>query len=297
MRVLPQATLLPREKIDTLRWDAACARDANTQPYGTSWWLDAVTDRHWQGIILDDYRVVLPIHTLRRVGPLCQIAPPPFTQIAGPWGDLQPHDVPTLLSEIPAGTVRLKLRLRDGALTGGLSGQYRIRRRTNYVLRLVADYEEQRRGYSRTLRRRLRRAGPTRLRPVDPADAVTLYLKSSGVKAGLGKAQIAAVRRLSAALTDEGAVQYLGVENATGQLLAAGAFPRHRRRLINLLPGATELGYAQDGALRLLDKLIESNLGDCDLLDFEGSELPGVAWFFRLFGPDRLEYLQLTRGL
>ena len=87
----------------------------------------------------------------------------------------------------------------------------------------------------------------------------------------------------------------LRADEANHGLLAAGFIPFHQGRLINLFAASTELGYQREGMARLLVALIEAYRGEGRLLDFEGSDLPGVAEFFRSFGPEERPYYAVGR--
>ena len=109
--------------------------------------------------------------------------------------------------------------------------------------------------------------------------------QSAGKKAGLQPKhyrRIAAI--IESAMANEAAICCRLDDDADG-FLAAGFFPFYRGRLINTFAASTPAGYAREGMARMIVELIKTHHGAGRLLDFEGSDIPGVAEFFRSFGP------------
>ena len=103
--------LLGRTDIDDARWNAAVADDA--APYPLTWWLDAVTAGKWKGLVLGDYRAVLPLPFRRRLGPLAVLGSPPFTQHLGSLAGLGTRDRALMLHAIPH-----RYRVRNTVIRG-----------------------------------------------------------------------------------------------------------------------------------------------------------------------------------
>ena len=287
---------LRRKDIDDRRWDEAVDRDPSGLPYGFTWWLDAVTDRRWGGVILDDYRAVLPLPYARKLGRFTQVQRGNFTQQGGPWGTWSGPDVTDLLSDLPGGILKLDLPLSARVTEAVIPPGYTIRYRTNYVLGLDRPREEITRNFHRALRRKLKRfPAPGHLRPASAEEIIGLYRPVAGVKAGLKELHYARVKALMQAANLHGTGRQLALEDDGGQLLAAGFFPTHKGRCLNLFGASSEAGYAKEGMTRLLLALLDYEPAD-KLLDFEGSDLPGVATFFRSFGPVEEGYLQIGRS-
>ena len=93
---------LARRAIDDHRWDRAVADDPTPLPYGLPRWLDAAHGRDWSGLVLGDYRAVLPLPRGRRYRLLPALLRPPFTQQLGPFGTFDEAEYTAMLATLPA---------------------------------------------------------------------------------------------------------------------------------------------------------------------------------------------------
>jgi hypothetical protein len=59
---------LQRHEIDPIKWDACVTAAANGLIYGLSFYLDAITAGQWDGLVLDEYRAVMPLTWNRKFG-------------------------------------------------------------------------------------------------------------------------------------------------------------------------------------------------------------------------------------
>ena len=291
-------TLLHRRYIDEARWNDAVHRDDTCLPYGLTWWLDALLGDGWGGLVLDDYRVVLPLPYAQRLGPIRKIRRAPFTQQCGPWGNPTAEDTRALLAAIPRIMVAVDIGCREGLTPLSHPESFTSTERTNLVLDIGRPYEEIREGYHKSVRRKLRKAeGNSRLRLGTAMEAVETFQPHAGRKAGLKDKHYRMLRRLVQACSDRAAGRVYALTRENGDLLATGFFPTYRGRAINLFPASTPLGYQSDGMIQLIDGVIKTEFADCHTFDFEGSDQPGVARFFEGFGPVNHAYFRLTRGL
>ncbi|CAH1000153.1 hypothetical protein LEM8419_01300 [Neolewinella maritima] len=287
---------LRRSAIDTARWDAAVRSDPRPLPYGLSWWLDAVTDGQWDGLVLDDYRAVLPLPRQRRYRLLPTYGRPPFTQQLGPFGVLQAGDIDLLLQHLPRRwPVSLPLRYAPDHIAAAPS--LTCRRRVNYVLDLSLLYAEVTAGFPKKLRQYSRRWATDQLEACTPKAVVTLYRNELGERAGLRDLHFRRLEKLMHEAVARNAGHCYQLRDG-GNLLAAGFFPYLTGRTINLAAASTELGMRERGMSRLLFQLFRQRAGHAGaVFDFEGSELPGVREYFAKFGGVDEGYYLVERRL
>ncbi len=276
----PLVRRLSRREIDDDKWNRAVAGDAAPLPYGLSWWLDIVTRGRWDGLVLDDYRAVLPLTYRFKVGTLGVIAPPPFCQQQGPFGQYAEEELPELLSAVSRSlfSPTLHLRLPPGSGT-----------RINQELSLGRAYERTFARYSRSLRKRLRWAKPAALSDCPPELVIRLYREQLGEKTGLTTRHYEVMEALMAACAERNLGGCYRLDDADG-LLAAGFFPTFAGRTINLFAAPTRHGRTEMGMARLLDSIIERDTGPGRIFDFEGSNVAGVHAFFASFGAEDVGY-------
>ena len=286
---------LAKKEINLSRWDACVAADPSCLPYALSWWLDAATGGNWDGVVMDDYRVVMPLPRGKFLGRYSQVQRPSFTQQCGPFGQLQPGDVRQLLTELPSRYLSLKLPLTDRVIREEVPAGFSSRERTNYVLDLSPDFSILHQGFHKVLRRKLRRNGPAILSSAAPKDIIELYRQSAGQKAGLKPKHYLKIAAIITAAQRNDAAICCRLDDAENGFLAAGFFPFYRGRLLITFAASTSTGYAKEGMARMIVALIKANHGPGKLLDFEGSDIPGVAEFFRSFGPVERNYLAVEK--
>lgn len=288
---------LQRSAIDDRRWNEAVARDNTHLPYGFTWWLDAVSPGRWSGLVLDDYRAIMPLplesFSLRR--PISswarpQVQRPFFTQQCGPFGDLRPGDLTQLFANLPNGLNSFSLPLTENADPSEIPAGYTPEFRTNYLLDLSPDLETIRAGYHKDLRRKLRKFGPGHLSEVAPSLILEQMQRHVAAKAQLNPAHFRAALRIMKAAIHLG-YGYCYQLHDDDELLASNFLLGTNGRFVNLLPSSSPAGYRREGMARLLDAFIARHRGPGHLLDFEGSDVPGIAKFFSSFGPEKRPYL------
>ena len=287
---------LKRHAIDDDRWDAAVLSIGQSFPYGLSWWLDAVTGGSWEGLVLDDYRVVMPLPKLRRYGFIPAYLRPPFTQQLGPFGTLEPGDLKDLLHAVPF-SLQIALPLVITAPVEEVPEGFSMRRRINYVLDLSKPLEQTKKQFPKTVRSLIRKSSEDRLEPADPARTIHYYRSHLRGRGGLRDFHFARLADLIAACQSRGVGDCYQLRDAD-ELLAIGFFPTFRGRTINLTAASTEAGMNRRGMSRLLALLFARDSGvPGNCFDFEGSELPGVKEYFAKFGGTDEGYFLVEKKL
>ena len=279
----PSIRRLRRHQIDTQRWDAAVDADPVPLLYGLHWWLDAATDYRWEGLVVDDYRVVLALPRLRRFRVLPAYIRPPYTQQVGPYGTVRPGDTAGLLRALP-GLPQIALPLRPTLRTDEVPAELSLRKRTNYVLRLEADFATITKEFSSRMRSYVRKHADDVLQPIDRAGVVALCRDRLGGRGGVRGYHFERLDALIAACLhrDTGELFQLTED---GKLLCAGFYPRYNGRTFNIAPASTELGLKRRGMTRMLARILAMRSGTPGAaFDFEGSELDGVREYFASFG-------------
>jgi hypothetical protein len=237
----------------------------------------------------------MPLPRGTYLGRYTQVQRPSFTQQCGPFGQLQPGDVRQLLTELPTRYLSFKLPFTDRVAQEEIPAGYSCRDRTNYVLDLSPDFTTIHQEFHKVLRRKLRRNGPAILSPAEPETIINLYRQSAGQKAGLQPKHYRWISAIIEAARSNDAAICCRLDDEENGFLAAGFFPFYRGRLINTFAASTSTGYAKEGMARMIVELIKAHGGPNTLLDFEGSDIPGVAEFFRSFGPVERNYLAVEK--
>jgi hypothetical protein len=80
------------------------------------------------------------------------------------------------------------------------------------------------------------------------------------------------------------------VKTQTGSILSSSIFFKDHRRIYNIMSVTLKPGREKRSHFFLLDQLIREFSPGIILLDFEGSEVPGIAEFYRKFGSLSVPY-------
>ena len=280
---------IPRTKINREKWNLAVNGERFPSPYGLCWWLDAVTDASWEGLVLGDYQLVLPIPFFLKVGAVALINGAAFTQHLGPFGEGSSEDKQALLGQVSG--LRYVRKLSSLVMAPG--NRFRITPRNNYELELLPGYGTISKGYRADLRRKLRRNQLPAPVKISAESFIQFYLNTLGEKIAMSAKDQRVVQALLLADKKQGegtcyAVRTEGEDEILGALFLA----KNGSRIVNLMAASTKEGYKHNAMAVIIDSIIREYAGRDVLLDFEGSDIPGVASFFSGFGANRLDYYQ-----
>jgi hypothetical protein len=161
--------------------------------------------------------------------------------------------------------------------------------RANYILPLGDNYERIREGFQKSLIRNLSRVSPGSLtysRAATYQDIIGGYHDLYGRRFPWVKASdFRRFAGLCAALVQREQLLLREVRDTlSGARLAAAIFFRDDKRIYNIMPVTFPGGREKLANGFLLDRLIAEFAGTALTLDFEGSEIPGIAAFYQKFG-------------
>jgi hypothetical protein len=161
-----------------------------------------------------------------------------------------------------------------------------MRWKTNLVLPLDRPFTRIREDFSKSLRKRIRTVA-SQLVFQETNEVVMLvdyYRQALAHKVGLSAKDYQRAIRLFQQLCDRKMGRIYQVVDTQEQVLAMGLFVQTESRIINLFGASNQAGRACYAMHFLLTKVMEHYAGQALIFDFEGSEVSGVAQFFRSFG-------------
>jgi hypothetical protein len=286
---------LEHKEIDRQLWDQCIERAPNGMIYATSWYLDIVAPKQWDALVLGEYDAVFPLTWNRKLG-IYYLYQPFFTQQLGVFGMDALALLPDFIHAIPARFLKVEISLNTLNVIASGPGFTIVPARTHHLL-LKGDYEQLLAGYSDNGRRNLKKARkqyPEKVQDSDVASMISLFRETVGKKTAEIRGRHYDMLHL---LLDECRKRELlycsGFKDESGKLLAGTTFLRYKNSLIYLL-GAARDEVRDLGALQLLmDDCIHAHANSGLLLDFEGSDIPGIARFFKNFGAHEVNYYRL----
>jgi lipid II:glycine glycyltransferase (peptidoglycan interpeptide bridge formation enzyme) len=153
-------------------------------------------------------------------------------------------------------------------------------------LSLQADYSILEKQYRENIRRNIRKAknyGCTIVTNVTVEDIIRLA-KTQHQQSNTQDEAFERFKRLHAFLQSKGMVKNYGVLSAEGEILASAVFIFSHQRAYYILVGNHPNGRTLGASHALIDAFIHDHAGTTLTLDFEGSDIRNLAFFYSSFG-------------
>lgn len=243
---------------------------------------------NWDGLVLDDYEAVMPLPWRKKLQ-IRYLYQPPFIQQGGIFssaritGDLTKAFIEESATQFKFAEITLNYGNEIMA-----ENDFNIVLRKNNIL-LLKDYEFILNDYGDGFKKSLKRVKKFNMlyqSSQDHASVINLYetlytKRQSSVKAD----DYFNFRKLCDHLAQSDNVITRLAYDREKKLLAASVLLKDNTRLYNLISCVTDLGKKLEANYFLYDKLIQEFSGKGLSLDLEGSEVKGIAAFYKKFNP------------
>lgn len=284
-------------EIDKKKWDACLDRSLNTLPYGYSWYLDVVC-AGWEALVEDDYHAVMPLTAGKKYG-THYLYPPYFAQQLGVFseGKLSQQKVNDFLLAIPSHYKFIEIHLNTHNTFEFSS--FQAKKNTNIELSLSPSYDILRKKFSDDIKRNIKKAEKHNVeirRDIPPSGIISIFRKNTGKKINnLGGKHYKTLLLLINTLIGKGYAETRGAF-VNGKLCAGVVWVIQNGRAIFLFSGTDAIAKKTGSMHRVIDTFIKENAGKEMILDFEGSNLAGLARFYKGFGSMETVYLQVRKN-
>jgi hypothetical protein len=291
-----EISYLTYQQINKTKWDA-CINDAdNGLIYGYSFYLDAMS-MHWDALVLsavsggNDYEAVMPL-TWNKKYSIHYLYQPPFTACLGVFGNsLTAETVNEFLNKIPAKFKYWDIYFNPGNLFK--LKDFDLYERMNYVLNLNKSYENLYDAYRENIQRNIKKSEQFHLsinKNIAIADVIGLAKEQANNFGSITDEYFNRFEKLFQLLySKQKAISY-GVYTKEGQLIASAAFFFSHNRAYYILAGNHPNGKTLGASHALINAFIKDHAGQDMLLDFEGSDIPSLAFFYSSFGAVEEKY-------
>jgi hypothetical protein len=273
---------LLRKDLEPEKWDQCILRARNSLIYARSFYLDLMA-KNWSALVLGDYEAVMPLTWNRKLG-ISYLFQPPFTAQLGVF--MEDNSDKTLVEQFIR---HAKIYFRFCEIHLNYDNQAaETHARANYVLDLGKSYEEIRSGYKKRLIENLREAETYHLQYLpynEFAEAIQLFRKQYGEKMpSVRRQDFRNFENLCGELQRRNMIFARQIRDLSGELLNASIFFQDNHRIYNIMSVSLPAGRQKRAHFYLLDRLIDEFCPKNILLDMEGSDVPGIAEFYRKFG-------------
>ena len=284
--------------IDRNAWDEAIDGSPSANIYALSWYLDAVCPG-WTALANEDYSMVMPLPARRKYG-FHYIFRPVLTQQLGVFSRqaADKENISSFIDKIPD-----RYRLIQYCLNRNnqVAETHKPIMHSTYELDLSPDYKKISSGFSSNHGRNIRKGESTGYRIADNIsieDFIKLLRSdnSAGSKVLSSGNNLLVLIRLAGAMAARKAAEIPGIYDSNGELIAAVLFGKSHNRWYYLAPVNSDKGKEGRAMFTLIDDLIRKRSGKKEILDFEGSDIPGLAKFYQGFGAVKNQYPEIRKN-
>ncbi|HYE54025.1 MAG TPA: GNAT family N-acetyltransferase [Chitinophagaceae bacterium] len=284
---------LQHHDIDVAKWDACIHNASNGLIYGYSFYLDHMS-RHWDALVLGDYEAVMPLTWDSKYG-VRYLYQPPFVASGGIFGNnIDENIVAQFMQAIPS-----RFRLIDINLNAG-NPMPDARLRQNFVLGLHQNYEQIFNGYRQNIKRNIkkaREAGCTVQTGIAVEKIIEIARSQLETVTKVSEQEWKKFERLCDLLLQKKQALTYGILSPSNELLASAVFFFSHRRAYYILVGNHPNGKTLGASHYLIDRFIADHAGNDLILDFEGSDIRSLAFFYSSFGAvtETYPYIMINR--
>jgi len=271
-----------RKDLDDAKWNACIEAAPNGLIYGYSFYLDASCS-NWDALLLDDYTVVMPLPWRKKWG-IHYLYQPFATAQLGLFGPaLTPDLLDGFLKKIPAVFTFWDVPLNFGNRFGLPS--FLLYERKNYILQLNAGYENIYANYRSHIKRNIKKAASRNctVKKNIPVDVVLSLAKQQAAN-NASATDFNRFKNLYTVLVQTGKAVTYGVVSAGGEMLASAVFFVSHQRAYYILAGNHPQSRNTGASHFLIDAFIKDHAAQNLTLDFEGSDVPALQFFYSSFG-------------
>jgi hypothetical protein len=268
--------------IDKRKWDHCIESAPNGLIYAWSFYLDHMA-KHWDALVLGDYEMVMPLTWNKKCG-IHYLYQPPFVASEGIFGkNLNETIVTRFMNAIPAKFKLIEISLNYENNTHDKN----CFPKSNYILALNKPYAELCKNYRQNIQRNIKKsiqAGCYSKTGIPVTDIIRINKEQlkNAVKVTdhdyenfIGLYQYLRVKKQ--------AVTY-GIYSAGNELLSSCVYFFSHKRAYYILVGNHPNGKTLGASHYLVDRFIADYSNQDLLLDFEGSDIRNLAFFYSSFG-------------
>ncbi|MBE7169743.1 MAG: hypothetical protein INR73_04090 [Williamsia sp.] len=281
---------LTRDQIDGNQWNACIHKAPNGLIYAYTDYLDAMA-KNWDALVLGSYQAVMPLPWNKKWG-FYYLYQPFLCASLGVFGE---EITASMLKEFLQAIPR-RFRLWDMYFNYGnffpVPG-YELYQRISHVLDLRTPYDtlyaDFRTSY-KTLLKRFDKIGCTIKKNIPIEEVLQLTRVKLVPVANVKEEEYSRFTQLYKKLAALGKGISYGAYSPHGELLASGVFLFSNGRAYYIVAGNHADGRTVGASHQVINTFIREHAGRELLLDFEGSDVHNIAFFFKSFGAVEEKY-------
>lgn len=286
---------ITRVDLDVKKYDDCIEKSKNTRIYAYSFYLDIVTNS-WDVLVLNDYEYVMPI-TWNRKYLIKYIYNPLWIQQLGVFSSntISKELIGKFIKAIPKKYLKTSINFNSGNKCLGLSDEI-----TNYILPLDASYKELFKKY-KYVRRRVKLQFDSSKFIISSThnctELIQLFIEQKQEEVSIKHFDYIRLEKLVSFLHTLKKVDVIVAKSPKGDLLGGAIFLNDGHRITYLFSSISQIGRDEQVMTFIIDSVIEKYANTHLVLDFEGSMIPGIAFFFKSFGTIKETYFNYQKSL
>ena len=288
---MQQIRYIQQTAIDKNKWDDCIELSPNGLIYGYSWYLDAMADQ-WDALVLNDYEAVMPLTWNKKYG-IHYLFQPYFCASLGIFSKnkIESATVESFLKTIPDKFKYYDIYLNKDNLFSMQAYPFTIR--INYMLSLNNNYEAISNDYRSNLKRNIKKAETGQLivkNGIGLNEILSLAKETMQRVSSITDEQLNRFQKVFEIAGKKQKAETIGIYSTSNQLLASAAFLYSHHRWYYILVGNHPNGKTLGASHYLIDRFIFNHAETNALLDFEGSEIRNLAFFYNSYGATEERY-------
>ncbi len=288
---MQQIRYIQQTAIDKNKWDECIDHSVNGLIYGYSWYLDAMADQ-WDALVLNDYEAVMPLTWNKKYG-ILYLFQPYFCASLGVFSKTKIDGtlVESFLKKIPAKFKYFDIYLNQQNLFN--IENFPFTERINYVLSLENNYETISACYRSNLKRNIKKAETSGLivkEGIDLDEIIPLAKETMQRISSITDEQMNRFKKAVEGAEKKQKVETIGIYSKADELLASAVFLYSHNRWYYILVGNHPNGKTLGASHYLIDRFIFKHAETASLLDFEGSDIRNLAFFYSSYGAVEEKY-------
>lgn len=275
---------VPHDRLDKEKWDRCIDTAHNGLVYAYSFYLDHMA-KHWDALVMNDYDAVMPLTWNKKYSVKYLYQPFLAAQLGVFSKNIPLVDTGRFIAAIPDSFRYIDILLNSENMNGLPEGY--VRHRANYVLGLSKPYEDIFASYRENIRRNIKRAqqaGCTAVQGVEIENVIRLAVEQMRAYGKESEDNVNRFRKLYQFLATRKMAATYGILSPKNELIASCVFFFSHQRAYYILVGNHPDGRTIGASHALIDAFIKDHAGKDLTLDFEGSDIRNLAFFYSSFG-------------
>lgn len=272
--------LISRSKLDVFKYNNCLQSSENYRIYAEYWYLDVLCNQNWDCLVYDDYQAIMPIPYQKYFG-IKMVTQPIFIQQLGFFSNqLSEEIVNEFLMFFKKKLIRSYSFNEENVSFLNLK-----QKRTNYILNLNSSYQQLYNSFNNNIKRNIKKFQKQNFQLIISDEIIEFpndkLLENTKISESFFK--------LIKELTKRKLIKVYQIKD-NKEILSLKIFMFSKHRIIYLYGFSSQKAKEFGCSAAIFSEVIREFSSKEIILDFEGSEIEGIAKFFKSFNAQKNSY-------